>query len=239
MPSPLFNGILYALLLLMIVLLVLFSYYISLIDSEVVVNEHGNGTYKVHEINGLLSKSECKKLMKIAQTKKMERSNVWDYNNGIGNVLNENQRLSYQTWLSEEDDIIVRKLADVSEELTKIPRENQELLQVVRYEPGGLFHSHYDACTDNTAENCTKMNMNSGQRRCTLLIYLNDDFEGGETEFEKIGIKIKPKAGTGILFWGTFADGSVINESMHRGNEVSKGEKWICTVWSHQFPYAK
>lgn len=236
------NIVIYILLSLLIIFLIVFAYYISLKREEnngISIIEHGNDTYKFLEIQGILTKDECKKIMDIARSKKMERSNVWDYEGGKGNVLNESHRRSYQVWLNDRDDGLVERLSQLSEELTGIPKANQELLQVVRYEPGGMFNAHFDACTHEVKEYCDKMNRNSGQRRTTLLIYLTDDFEGGETEFVNIGVKIKPKAGSGILFWGTNDDGKVIEGSKHKGNEVKSGEKWICTIWSHEFPYNK
>lgn len=232
------NIILYILLVLVILFIIMFAYYISLKKKDISIIEHGDSSYKFIEIQGILTKEECKRIIDISKSKKMERSNVWDYD-GKGNTLNEGHRKSYQVWLNDTDDELVRRLSDLSVELTGIPRDNQELLQVVRYEPGGMFNAHYDACKHEIKKYCDKMNRNSGQRRTTLLIYLTDDFEGGETEFVNIGVKVKPKAGSGILFWGTYDDGTIIEGSKHKGNEVKSGEKWICTIWSHEFPYNK
>jgi predicted 2-oxoglutarate/Fe(II)-dependent dioxygenase YbiX len=54
--------------------------------------------------------------------------------------------------------------------------------------------------------------------------YLNDGFEGGETEFEHQQVKIKPEAGKLLLFppWWTHR---------HRGCPVTNGTKYIATTW--------
>ena len=104
---------------------------------------------------------------------------------------------------------------------------------VAKYDKNGKFDSHYDCCVYDDEEKCRIMNGNSGERRSTLMIYLNDDFEGGETEFEKIGLKIKPEKGKAILFWSTDDNGKTIDNSLHRGNKVISGTKMICTKWSH------
>jgi prolyl 4-hydroxylase len=111
------------------------------------------------------------------------------------------------------------------------------MAQVAHYTAGGKFNAHYDACNSDNAY-CDKMNRHAGQRRATLLVYLNDDFDGGQTVFPHIGKTVTPKKGMGILFWNTTAEtDAIIPESMHKGNPVVRGEKWICTKWSHAKAY--
>jgi prolyl 4-hydroxylase len=74
---------------------------------------------------------------------------------------------------------------------------------------------------------------NSGQRKSTLLVYLNDTFTEGETEFPSLNIKIIPKKGKGIFFYNIGKDEKVLNDSYHKGNPVVNGEKWIATIWTH------
>ncbi len=52
----------------------------------------------------------------------------------------------------------------------------------------------------------------------TLVIYLNDDMEGGETFFPKFDVKITPGSGNGLLFK---------QEHDHAGSLVNKGSKYI------------
>jgi predicted 2-oxoglutarate/Fe(II)-dependent dioxygenase YbiX len=51
----------------------------------------------------------------------------------------------------------------------------------------------------------------------SLVIYLNDDYEGGEINFPNIGLKIKPQAGSIVAFPAT---------TPHESMKVTKGEKW-------------
>lgn len=51
----------------------------------------------------------------------------------------------------------------------------------------------------------------------TFLIYLNDDFEGGETNFRNIG-KVNPKAGSALVF---------LHPLFHEGKEVLQGKKYV------------
>ena len=67
-----------------------------------------------------------------------------------------------------------------------------------------------------------------GTRALTYIWYLNDNFEGGETEFID-GTIIKPKTGNMLIFPASWL-------YVHRGVEVTKGYKVIATGWYHHQP---
>jgi prolyl 4-hydroxylase len=197
------------------------------------LKETYSNSYNVQEIENLLTPEECDQLIEFSRKKGMKESDVLSYGHATDTVVDKHNRTSKTAWLQDTEHPIAMKVATLSEELTKIPRENQEMLQVAYYEPGGKFNEHYDACNESNKEYCDKMNHYAGHRWATLLIYLNDNFDGGETEFPLIHKKIAPKKGKGILFWNTYENEVIIPESRHKGNPVEHGEKWICTKWSH------
>ena len=80
--------------------------------------------------------------------------------------------------------------------------------------PGGGYHIWH---TEN-------MSRSSCQRVLTYTLYLNDVEEGGETEFLYYGKRIKPTAGTVLLWPAGFTH-------VHRGNPPLSGEKYIMTGW--------
>ena len=206
-------------------------------ETDTVTKHTAKNGYTVWEIKNLLSKEECEGLILLASSQGLEDSNVWSFNEKSGNTYDQTHRKSKQTWLQPSASPTTQKVSNISTTLTGIPVENQELLQIAKYEKGGMFNAHFDACKDDDKEYCDKMNNYSGQRRTTLLIYLNDDFEGGETEFVDMDIKIKPETGKAILFYNTYDDETVIPDSHHRGCPVGSGEKWICNVWTHSQAY--
>ena len=65
----------------------------------------------------------------------------------------------------------------------------------------------------------------------TAIVYLNDDYDGGATQFPAIGTEFRGRTGDAILFRNTLADGQVDERSRHAGLPVTRGEKWICTRW--------
>jgi len=64
-------------------------------------------------------------------------------------------------------------------------------LRLYRYGPGEKHGAHWD----------TVVELENGVRSLvTLAFYLNDDFEGGETDFPELGKRIAPRRGRALLF---------------------------------------
>ena len=95
-----------------------------------------------------------------------------------------------------------------------------EPLQILRYRPGQEYRPHFDAIEG--ADN---------QRILTFLVYLNDDYRGGETRFESTGIEFKGRKGDGLLFRNANTEGQPDLRSQHTGLPVLKGEKFLASRW--------
>ena len=57
--------------------------------------------------------------------------------------------------------------------------------------------------------------------RYSIVTYLNDDYEGGEIEFPNQSIKIKPVAGSSIIFPSSAP-------YLHRSHKIISGKKYMC-----------
>ena len=97
-----------------------------------------------------------------------------------------------------------------------------EFLQCVRYNSG----EHYGAHMDTDVKN-----INSPSRIKTGLIYLNDDFSGGATQFPELDLKIDPRKGALLLFDLVDSEGKPDRLSIHKGNPVDQGTKYALNVW--------
>ncbi|MFB2656474.1 prolyl hydroxylase family protein [Shewanella xiamenensis] len=111
-----------------------------------------------------------------------------------------------------------------------------EPIVVLRYEPGQFYQWHYDAIHAYTAEIEAEL-ARFGQRSKTAILYLNDDFDGGETEFKAPYIQVKPETAAILVFDNTDQTGKLIPSSLHRGCEVTAGQKWVCTQWFRDKPF--
>ncbi|KAG4212809.1 hypothetical protein ERO13_A01G008500v2 [Gossypium hirsutum] len=150
-------------------------------------------------------------------------------------------RTSSGTFISASEDesrtldLIEKKIAKV----TSIPQSHGEAFNVLRYEIGQKYDSHYDAF------NPSEYGPQSSQRVASFLLYLCDVEEGGETMFpfengmsvegydyrQCVGLKVKPRRGDGLLFYSLFLNGTIDPTSLHGSCPVIKGEKWVATKW--------
>jgi hypothetical protein len=71
----------------------------------------------------------------------------------------------------------------------------------------------------------------SGQRIATFLVYLNEGYEGGETEFPKLGWRYKGRTGDALLFRNLDAAGEPDRQTFHAGLPPTQGEKWLLSQW--------
>jgi len=101
---------------------------------------------------------------------------------------------------------------------------------VLHYEVGEQFAPHYDFLNPQVPAFAKELAEN-GQRVATFLIYLNDDFEGGETDFPVLNRKFKGRKGDAILFWNLDPQGVPDERTRHAGVSPTSGEKWLFSQW--------
>ncbi|XP_058769553.1 probable prolyl 4-hydroxylase 9 isoform X1 [Vicia villosa] len=133
-------------------------------------------------------------------------------------------------------DMIERKIAKV----TMIPKTYGEDFNILRYEVGQKYDSHYDAFDP------AEYGHVDSQRVASFLLYLSNVEMGGETMFpyedglnvdtnydykKCVGLKVKPRQGDGLLFYSVFPNGKIDKNSLHGSCPVIKGEKWVATKW--------
>ena len=149
---------------------------------------------------------------------------------------NKGVRKSKTTWLYKTDpkiyDIMMRICNKFGKNL-----DNAEALQVVKYDPGGYYKEHHDACCDD-AEVCKTFVENGGQRNLTVLIYLNDSFTGGATRFPRLNKDYKPPKYSALIFRPLEENGSRCHPlALHQGLPIESGVKYICNLWFRQGKY--
>lgn len=111
----------------------------------------------------------------------------------------------------------------------------QEPTNILHYTVGQQYRPHFDFLDPGEAHFARELQQ-IGQRTTTFLIYLNDDFDGGETEFLRLNWRFKGKAGDALVFWNVDADGRVDRNSLHAGLPPTRGEKWLFSKWVRDRP---
>jgi predicted 2-oxoglutarate/Fe(II)-dependent dioxygenase YbiX len=139
--------------------------------------------------------------------------------------VDEQIRKSETAWLSTEDPII-RSVVERCVNRTDRPIENCEQLQVLRYKEGGHYNPHQDVFYQD-----------KNKRLYTFIIALNDEYDGGETAFPYLNEKYKLNAGDALFFHTLDNYGLDTTDALHGGQPVKSGEKWVCNLWVHKYPY--
>jgi predicted 2-oxoglutarate/Fe(II)-dependent dioxygenase YbiX len=88
-------------------------------------------------------------------------------------------------------------------------------LGILNYGVGGRYTTHRDSGPAHP------------ERVLSLLLYLNDDFEGGTTCFPSRDLEVRPVPGMGVLFDSSLA---------HSGEPVLRGRKFAMVAWLHETP---
>ena len=91
-----------------------------------------------------------------------------------------------------------------------------ERCEILRYMGDDGISSIFDRLDDDRQRR---------QRAFSCLIYLNEDFEEGETDF--YWYKVKPKTGKIVFFPSD-------HHWQHKGRKPKNGSKYIITTWLHQ-----
>jgi predicted 2-oxoglutarate/Fe(II)-dependent dioxygenase YbiX len=169
-------------------------------------------------IPNFISDEEIEYIKKEAESK-FSTSTI-DENKTIDKTV----RNSDTAWLDLEDPII-NKIAERCVSLTDRPLKNCEKLQVLRYRPGGFYKPHQDAFIDGN------------KRMYTIILALNDDYEEGETIFPNLRRKYKLRKGDALFFHTLDNYELLTSKALHGGRPVKSGEKWICNLWVHKYPY--
>lgn len=101
-----------------------------------------------------------------------------------------------------------------------------EKIQFTSYEYGEEYSPHYDAFEHEIV--CDEIR----QRLYTAIIYLNDNFMGGHTNFPKLDIDVKPEKGAMLLFSNCIDSTNFLNPFMlHGSTPIESGKKNILTTW--------
>ena len=124
-------------------------------------------------------------------------------------------------------------LAVVRERIARaagLPVPGLEWTQVLHYAVGQTFDWHVD-WLDPALPGYAADLASRGQRIATCLVFLNDDFEGGETAFEAGGLRHRGRKGDALMWANTLPDGAIDRRTRHAGLPPTSGEKWVLSQW--------
>jgi prolyl 4-hydroxylase len=139
-------------------------------------------------------------------------------------------RTSSNTWCLDEcwtDDASAR-IHDVMENITGIPRENYEYLQLLQYQVGQFYNEHHDFIEFHR-------NRPQHVRALTVFLYLNTVPKGGGTHFNDLNITVEAKQGRAVV-WPSVYDSNPTKKdprTHHEALAVEEGIKYGANAWVH------
>ena len=172
----------------------------------------------------LLDTNTCKEIIQEFSPKN-KPSHVTD-----GNVISKSKLRSSSSSLIKREDNKIYQLRKKTCSLLNWNLEDSERFQFITYKKGEKYAPHFDAFDLNQIKKISKRR--TTQRIYTNIIYLNEDFEGGDTYFPKLGISIQAEAGMMLSFENCIDKTNFINPfSIHESLPITKGRKNILITW--------
>jgi prolyl 4-hydroxylase len=164
---------------------------------------------------GAFTAAECDFMMLLAEPT-YERSLVIMDGRDVPDPIRTSDGSTFH-WLIEDPatHAINRRIAALSG--TSV--DQGEPLHILRYRPGQQYHPHHDWLPP------------PNRRLMTVLIYLNEEYEGGETAFPKANLKVRGRKGDALFFVSALPNGNLDPMSEHAGNPVQSGTKYLASRW--------
>jgi len=134
------------------------------------------------------------------------------------------QTVPVEPFLPHLHDLLQNVLRDIVNPFYGIEISGYETPQLLRYGIGGMYEPHVDGESLWMKEDGTKVWRKSVERDLSAVIYLNDDFEGGEFIFPDLNIRVSPKPGLLLCFPSSHL-------YRHGVLPVTRGERLAIVTW--------
>jgi prolyl 4-hydroxylase len=178
---------------------------------------------RIERVDGLLTPDECAFLIELSDSR-MKRATIFHEaeKRFVEDPIRRSDKAGFPI-VSEWPFVRAINLRIAAATGTSV--ECGEPLQVLRYSPEQEYRPHFDAIAgmDNP-------------RVLTALAWLNEDYSGGETRFDELGLSERGRAGDLVVFANTLPDGSPDPRTRHSGVPVTAGVKYMASRWIRARP---
>jgi prolyl 4-hydroxylase len=185
-------------------------------------------TPRIRTFAGFATPAECDWLVALARGR-LNPAWVWDPLTGENRPDPSRTNRGLDLGLAEMD-VVVQVLRARISAASNLPLPVFEPAQVMHYSVGQEFLPHHDYLDPSSPGDRAQI-ARLGQRIATFLLYLNDDYEGGETEFVKTGYRYRGRRGDALLFANVDSARAPDRLTTHAGRPPTRGEKWILSQW--------
>lgn len=182
----------------------------------------------IFAIEGFLDPALCDWMTDKA-TALLEPAMVYDP--ATGGARREGVRTNHAAQLDlTRMDVVTALIRERIARAAGLPVPGLEWTQVLRYTVGQTFDWHVDWLDPAVAGYAEDLRRR-GQRIATCLVYLNDDYEGGETAFEAGGLRWRGRKGDALMWANALPDGNIDPRTRHAGLPPTAGEKRVLSQW--------
>jgi hypothetical protein len=162
---------------------------------------------RVWKVTGFLNASECERLIALAEETGFAAADV---RTGAGQMsmpnIRNNERTIFESpaWV----DVLWQRFrqCNLPPVEDRLPIGLPKALRFYKYQPGQRFKMHKDG----------PWQQGGLSSKLTLLVYLNEQFSGGATDFREF--QVVPATGTAVVF---------VHDTWHEGTAVAEGIKYV------------
>jgi len=182
---------------------------------------------QIKHISNVLDTTSLKRLTDSAYTANTKQATV-------GKIINGKYTTEFNNWCTADFvdystftdyvDLLKSKIIKEVEQLYKVKVAALPEIHFLSYNSGSYYKSHIDG--QYIENGVAKRGVD---RDITAVFYLNDDYEGGEINFEFFNLKLKPKQNDLLIYPTTF-------QYQHSVNEV-KGNRYAIVFWFTTDPW--
>jgi prolyl 4-hydroxylase len=182
----------------------------------------------IAEYANFLTKPQCKEISKLRKQLTYTQGQLRI--NGQRQV-NLEQRHAFTHKIERNDFPQLIKWVDYVANWLQLPnREWVEIGLFIHYPPGGEFKLHTDVVSSTNSQG------NVTNRTATVIVYLNDDYEGGHTVFPNHRVSVKPEVGKALFFRYDYEITPLNDSTIHIGEKVSS-DKYILVFFIRDQEY--
>ncbi len=187
-------------------------------------DKYDSSLIELYTIPDLLSDQECAQVTDLIKTKLRPSGIIHE------GEFDDSIRTSSTCDLGYLESPLIAEVDERICSLLGLDSEYSEITQGQLYEVGQEFKGHHDFF-DGKEALVEKHTRYQGQRTYTVMVYLNNVDEGGETYFPHLDANFKPVKGMALVWNNLNFDGMPNEITLHQGKPVISGYKSIITKW--------
>lgn len=183
---------------------------------------------RIRRMDGFVSVAVCRWMIEKARGQ-LARARIYS-TDGSGAAVATSRTNSETDFNIVQSDLVLVLMRARIAAATGLPPAVMELTKVLHYSVGQQFDLHYDYI-DPAVPGFAGELAARGQRLATFLVYLNEDYEGGETHFPRVGLSHRGRTGSALFFANVDPGGRPDPSTLHAGLAPTRGEKWLLSQW--------